>query len=302
MRLRLFVIFFTLLILQSCGDEAEPAIVIIGDDEIIKIPVVVHVLYASEEFNISDAKIESQIAVLNKDFRAKNEDLRLVPDEFKDRIADAGIEFHLATTDPEGKPTNGITRTETSLEGWDGYDPTNSKPITDLKLYFTTQGGHDAWPTDRYLNIWVVSISDRLGRVGMPGFAHFPGTDPRIDGVVIDPRVFGTAEPLAEGHKLGRTATHEIGHWLNLHHIFGREQNCESTDFVDDTPTASTRYLGNPSYPQFSCGQSSMFMNFMDYVNDDSMFMFTKGQRTRMRNVFLPDGGRYELYRNSKGS
>ena len=141
-------------------------------------------------------------------------------------------------------------------------------------------------------------MSDRHGNVGLPGFAQFPGGDSRTDGVVIDPRVFGTEPPLANGHHLGRTATHEVGHWLNLFHIFGVTEGCESSDLVQDTPPTGKRYLGNPTYPQYSCGNSNLFMNFMDYVDDDAMCMFTHGQRERARNVFAPEGGRYTLYQN----
>ncbi|MEJ0055675.1 MAG: M43 family zinc metalloprotease [Bacteroidota bacterium] len=163
--------------------------------------------------------------------------------------------------------------------------------MENLPLYFTAKGGHDAWPTEHYLNIWVVEMSDRTGRVGMPGYSHFPGDDARIDGVVIDPRVFGTIPPLVEGHGAGRTATHEVGHWLNLVHIFA-QRTCESSDFVDDTPSSAMSYYGKPAYPQSSCGHSTMFMNFMDYVDDDAMYMFSVGQKERMRAVFKPGGQR----------
>jgi hypothetical protein len=163
-----------------------------------------------------------------------------------------------------------------------------------LKLYFTEKGGRDAWPTDHYLNIWVADLSDRRGGLALAGYAHMPGADSRIDGVVIDPRAFGTLPPLVDEHRLGRTATHEVGHWLNLLHIFAN-QDCQSADGVDDTPAAAGPYTGSPAYPQQSCGQSSMFMNFMDWVDDGSMYLFTKGQRERMRAVFAEGGGRHTL-------
>ena len=217
-----------------------------------------------------------------------------------DRVADVGIEFELATIDPAGQPTNGITRTASNVNGWDGI-ASPERSVEDRALYFTTKGGHDAWPTDRYLNIWVAELSNRFGELGLAGYAQLPGqSDPRIDGIVVDPRVFGTLSPLAEGHTLGRTTTHEIGHWLNLKHIFGVDANCLSLHEVEDTPPAANAYNGKPTFPQISCGTNSMFMNFMDLVHDDAMFMFTNGQRSRMRSVFLEGGPRRALYLNSK--
>lgn len=288
-----------ILFVLACNDE-EPAVEIpsvIAEDEIVRIPVVIHVLYEREEFNVSEEKINSQLASLNQDFRKRNADHLKTPDEFINLVADVGIEFELATLDPKGNKTTGITRTKTMISGWDGIDGTKEKSVEELALYFSEQGGMNAWPSDQYLNIWVTELSDRHGRLGLAGHSSLPGDDPRMDGVIIDPRTFGTIDPLEPDHRLGRTATHEIGHWLNLRHIFADEK-CESTDLVEDTPGTSTRYLGNPVHPQYSCGQMSMFMNFMDYVNDQSMYMFTKGQRERMRAVFAPGGSRERLYQN----
>ncbi len=271
-----------------------------ASDEIIRIPVVVHVLYSREAFNISDAKIASQLAVLNQDYRKRNADRDKTPAEFAPLAADAGIEFYLATRDPQGNPTTGITRLRTTVDGWNGKTPGNQQPVEALPLYFTAKGGRDAWPTERYLNVWVAELSDRRGELGVAGYAQVPGADPRIDGVVIDPRAFGTLPPLADAHRLGRTATHEVGHWLNLLHVFANE-NCVSADGVNDTPAAAGPYTGSPAYPQYSCGQSSMFMNFMDWVNDESMYLFTQGQRERMRAVFAEGGVRHTLYQPIAG-
>ncbi|MDF2187726.1 M43 family zinc metalloprotease [Paraflavitalea sp. CAU 1676] len=277
-----------------------PPVVIIPDDAIIRIPVIVHVLYNQPDFNISDEKIVSQLKVLNADFRMSNIDIDQVPAEFAHLSADAGIEFVLATEDPEGKATDGIVRVHTAVDGWAGNNPTGTIPVEKLKLFRTADGGSDAWPADRYLNIWIAEMSDRQGKMGLAGYSSYPGADARIDGVVIDPRAFGTLEPLVDGHRLGRTATHEIGHWFNLLHIFGDADDCAATDHVDDTPSTATRYLGHPTYPQNSCGHSNMFMNFMDYVDDESMFFFTKGQRERMRKTFHARGGRHKLYLNCR--
>lgn len=289
------------LIFAGCSeDDVIPPRV--SDAEVIYIPVVVHVVYSNPVYNISDEKIKSQIQVLNEDFNLRNGDRHLIPPEFKSLAANIGIEFRLATVDPTGKPTNGVTRTSSQVSGWDGVlHPDTS--IEELRLYFTALGGQDAWPTDRYLNIWVSELSNRFDELGMAGYAHLPGkTDPRIDGVVIDPRAFGTIEPLALGHRGGRTATHEVGHWLNLKHIFGVDSNCASLDEVADTPAAAQAYQGTPSYPQHSCGSSDMFMNFMDLVDDDAMHLFTLGQRERMRANFHLGGARRALYENNRGA
>lgn len=275
-----------------------PPVTTIPEDEIVHIPVVVHVLYSKASYNISNEKIQSQLAILNEDFRKKNADLSKTPAEFIDLAADAGIEFVLATKDPDGNPTNGIIRISTQVDGWNGNNPSGTIPVEDLTLFHSAKGGSDAWPSDHYLNIWVAEMSDRNGEMGLAGYASYPGADAQVDGVVIDPRAFGTMNPLSAGHLLGRTATHEIGHWLNLLHIFGESDNCSATDFVDDTPSTATRYLGHPVYPQLSCGHSNMFMNFMDYVDDDAMYLFTMGQRKRMRKTFATGGGRNRFYLN----
>ncbi|NMH89759.1 M43 family zinc metalloprotease [Flavivirga algicola] len=270
-------------------------------NEIITIPVVVHVVnYIPDPFTISDEKIQSQIDVLNQDFRKKNPDYVKTPDEFINLVADVGIEFSLATIDPEGNPTTGIIRTKSHVTGFDGINQIENTPIEDLKLFFTDKGGQDAWPRDKYLNIWIADLSDRNGNVTLGGYAQFPDVDPRMDGVIIDPRVFGTLPPLIPKHQLGRTATHEIGHWLNLLHIYGENGHCENGDLIDDTPDQKSQYLGNPTYPQNSCNSNDMFMNFMDRVNDESMHIFTIGQKRRMRDLFNPGGLRRKLYLNSK--
>jgi len=270
------------------------------NEEIIKIPVVVHVIYYNDETNITTEKIESQIAVLNEDFRKLNADYTQTPDEFLPLVADVGIEFELATIDPEGNDTDGITRTfSDTVSGYSGDSLGTGAPAETFPLYFTEMGGQDAWPTDQYLNIWVVEMESRLGRLDVAGYAHPIGSDPRIDGVVIEPRVFGLHEPLIPKNTRGRTATHEIGHWLNLGHIYGEDEDCEISDGVNDTPNAYAQYTDFPVYPKSSCGSTDITMNFMDYVDDRAMYMFTNGQRERMRAVFKEGGGRHQLYLNS---
>ncbi|WP_024772350.1 M43 family zinc metalloprotease [Aquimarina macrocephali] len=296
---------FSILFFNACDKTNVPTLpeepTNVPPEEIISIPVVIHVInYSPNPFVISDEKIQSQIDVLNQDFRKLNPDHINTPGEFKHLVADVGVEFKLATIDPSENPTTGIIRTESMVVASDGHEDIES--IEERLLYFSNKGGQDAWPNHKYLNIWIADYSNRLGNLGLPGYANPPGSDPRIDGVVMDPRVFGTLEPLADGHKFGRTATHEIGHWLNLKHIFAKDKDCESSDQVEDTPSQYESRTGHPVHPQFSCGSNDMFMNFMDYVNDNAMFMFTKGQKERMRELFNEGGTRRELYLNNKSN
>lgn len=236
----------------------------------LTIPVVVHVVYNKASENITLAQIRRQIAVLNKDFRAKNPDKSKVPPPWKGLVADARIEFALASKDPTGKATNGVTRTKT----------TSTAFMDDDSVKFAATGGVDAWPADKYLNIWVCTLGG-----GLLGYAQFPGGQLSTDGVVIRNTAFGTRGTAAAPFNLGRTATHEIGHWLNLRHIWGDTSDCSGTDFISDTPRAQHPNNGKPVFPHTSCSNGpsgDMFVNYMDYVDDSAMFMFTQGQVARM--------------------
>ena len=237
-----------------------------------QIPVVVHVVYKTAAENISQAQIDSQIAILNKDFRKNNADISSVPAPFAPLAGDARIEFKLATTDPNGDPTDGVTRTQTNKSSFSSND--------DVK--FTSQGGQDAWPRDDYLNIWVCKLGG-----GLLGYAQFPGGAAATDGVVVTHTGFGDTGTAAAPFDKGRTATHEIGHWLNLRHIWGDDGGgCSGTDHVADTPNQAGPNLGKPSFPSVTCSNGpngDMFMNYMDYVDDDTMVMFTEGQIARMQ-------------------
>lgn len=241
-------------------------------DEIVRIPVVVHVVARTDAENISDDQVISQIEVLNKDYRATNADLAAVPDVFSSLVGDAKIEFVLATVDPDGDPTSGITRTST----------TQSTFGIDNAIKFADRGGADAWPADRYLNMWV-----GLLRGGLLGYAQFPGGPADTDGVVITHTAFGTTGTATEPFNLGRTATHEVGHYLNLFHIWGDDgSGCGGTDEVSDTPNQGSENTGKPTFPKVSCNNGpagDLFMDYMDYVDDDTMVMFTAGQVSRMR-------------------
>ncbi|NAZ75725.1 zinc metalloprotease [Kineococcus sp. T13] len=239
---------------------------------VARIPVVVHVVWNTPDQNVSDAQIDGQLDVLNQDFRAANPDLAGVPGVFAPLVGDAQVEFFLATTDPSGNPTTGITRQQTTVTGFTHDDAVKSG----------ASGGTDAWPADHYLNLWVAPLADQL-----LGYAQFPGGAAATDGVVVAHSAFGNTGTALAPFDLGRTATHEIGHWLNLYHIWGDDgTGCGGTDEVDDTPNQGGFNVGAPTFPKPSCGNTpngDLFMNYMDYVDDRAMFMFTAGQVDRMR-------------------
>lgn len=241
----------------------------------IRIPVVVHVVHNTPAQDVSIAQIQSQIAALNADYQKTNPDLSGVPAPYQSRIGDPRIVFELAVRDPNGQRTDGVTRTQTS-EILFFYDGPKAEFVKS-----TAKGGHDGWPRDRYLNLWVAPLGDDL-----LGYASFPGEDPALDGVVITTSAFGTSGTARPPFDKGRTATHEVGHWLNLFHVWGDDRGaCSGSDQVRDTPNQAGSNVGCPAFPHKTCGNRTngdLFMNYMDYTDDACMFMFTKGQVLRM--------------------
>jgi hypothetical protein len=222
------------------------------------LPVTVHVVYRTDEENISDEQVASQIDALNRDYRAANEDRSKVPSVWTSLVGDANLEFTL--TD--------ITRTKTEATAF-GPDDTVKSPDT---------GG--IAPVAGQLNMWACTLSQSL-----LGYAQFPGGPPETDGVVILNRAFGTTGTAEPPFHLGRTAVHEVGHYLGLRHIWGDKNDCTGDDFVADTPPARQANTGKPTFPHITCNNGpngDMFMNYMDYTDDDAMFMFTVGQIARM--------------------
>jgi len=225
-------------------------------DGIITIPVVYHIVYNGSTQNISDAQIQTQMVVLNDDFRRLNSDA----DNVWSQAADSQIEFCMASVDPNGNPTNGITRTSTNVNGFGTNDA----------VKFASSGGKDAWPASDYLNIWVCNIGG-----GILGYAQFPGGSPSTDGVVNDYRYTGTIGTATAPFDGGRTLTHEVGHYLNLRHIWG-DGGCNVDDFVADTPTSDASN-GGCNVGHVSCGTTDMVQNYMDYSDDARMNLFTAG-------------------------
>lgn len=227
----------------------------------VKIKVIVHVVYKTTVENVSDAQIRSQITALNKDFRATNPDKSKTPAPWKGLVADAGISFVL----------DRVVRT-----------PTTRGPFTwDDQVKRAATGGIAPIQPKKYLNLWVCALSG-----GLLGYAQFPGGPQATDGVVINYQAFGTKGTAAAPFDKGRTATHEVGHYLNLRHIWGDTPGCGGSDLVADTPNCADANTGKPTWPQITCGNGpngDMFMNYMDYTDDAAMFMFTPQQVARMQ-------------------
>ena len=241
----------------------------VGVNDPLTIPVVVNVLYRTTAENISDTQIQSQIDVLNKDFSATNSDLQGYNGLFKSIAANYNINFSLVKT----------VRKATTKTSWGTRDAMKS----------AKKGGIDATSPSTTLNLWVCTIGG-----GILGYAQFPGGQLATDGVVIDSKYFGLSGAANAPYNLGRTATHEVGHWLNLRHIWG-DATCGS-DLVSDTPTHNTANYGCPpldNHPSTCAGNPiEMTQNYMDYTDDPCMFMFTAQQRVRSRALFEAGGAR----------
>ncbi|GAB4137778.1 MAG: hypothetical protein Fur0041_12630 [Bacteroidia bacterium] len=272
-----------------------------GNGPVLTIPVVVHVVYKNATQNITDQQVYSQIAVLNQDYRRLNADTVNTPAYFDSIAADIQVEFCLATLDPQGNPTNGITRTPTSGGQLFGY----FSPLDDVKSAAT--GGVDPWPTDKYLNIWVCELFP-----GLLGYAQFPGDNPATDGVVITYTAFGNMGTVTAPSTLGRTATHEVGHWMGLYHIWGDDQDCVTgSDSIPDTPNATAASSSDCQVSRNSCSNedpwwgtvdpNDMVQNYMDYSNDSCMNMFTNMQKMRMHGFLYNDSLRFALFSSPAG-
>ena len=234
----------------------------------VVIPVVVNVLYRTAAENISDAQIQSQIDVLNKDYTATNPDFSNTPAEFAGVAANVGITFELVK----------INRKSTTKSSWGTRDAMKK----------TKQGGLDPTTPSTTLNMWACTIGG-----GILGYAQFPGGTLATDGVVIDSNYFGLSSAASYPYNLGRTASHEVGHWMNLRHIWG-DASC-GNDLVSDTPVHKTSNFGVPVYPYVSTclpAHNEMTMNYMDYTDDRGMYMFTNGQKARMTALFVAGGAR----------
>ena len=238
---------------------------------VIEIPVWVNVIYNQNKpaENVSQAQIQSQIDVLNEDFNATNSDYNQVPNIFSGVKANVGIRFVL----------EGVTRKASKKTSW----------RTDNSCKSSAKGGISPTSPTTFMNMWVCVLANNI-----LGYAQFPGGNSATDGVVIHTNAFGKGSyPLFPTFNLGRTATHEVGHWLNLRHIWG-DATCGS-DLVNDTPTHNTSNTGCPGTGHKSTCSGTpdeMWMNYMDYTDDRCMYMFSAGQKVRMDATFASGGGR----------
>ena len=260
-----------------------------NDRAVITIPVVFHIVHNGDALgsgeNISDALIQAQLDQLNQDFALQNSDASLIPSIFQGVAANTEIQFCLAQRKPDGTATNGINRFNGGRTSWTVSQIDGSLKPTSI------------WDRNQYLNIWSVVFGG--ADAGLLGYAQFPGGSASTDGVVVLYSSVGSValpNPAGGVYARGRTGTHEVGHWLNLRHIWG-DATC-GNDLVSDTPVHNTSNGGCPTYPHYSTCSGSpveMTMNYMDYTYDACMYMFTAGQKTRMQAVLNSGGSRASL-------
>ena len=241
---------------------------------VMEVPVVVNVLYNTAAENISQAQIQSQIDVLNEDYAGTNSDISGVPSIFTGvKAGNTQIHFTL----------DAVVRKSTTKSSWNTNDAMKK----------SKRGGIDPTSPTTKLNIWVCTMGG-----GILGYAQFPGGSSATDGVVILNQAFGSRAKYSGGYytpayDLGRTASHEVGHWFNLRHIWG-DANC-GDDFVGDTPLHTGANFGcPPANSRSSCSGTPvmMTMNYMDYTDDACMYMFSAGQKTRMQATWVVGGPR----------
>ncbi|MCG8331458.1 MAG: hypothetical protein MI974_27460 [Chitinophagales bacterium] len=245
------------------------------------IPVVVHIVSFKEQ-EISDLQIRAQIAALNRDFRKRGNEWKQLPRYARMLATDTQIEFFLATIDPKGNPTSGITRKTTSIKNIALHD----------NIYHEEQGGANAWNTNHYLNIWVGEMPE-----GLLGYSSSPEeTGSASDGVVINIDYFGTSNATPP-YQMGRTLVHEVGHYLGLEHPWGNiKEECIEDDGLDDTPILKNPHYTCPPMENQSCEDTDFYWNFMDYTPDCCMALFTPQQAQLMHLVL--DQYRSELVVN----
>ncbi|HSU28200.1 MAG TPA: zinc metalloprotease [Chitinophagaceae bacterium] len=238
---------------------------------VMEVPVVVNVLYKKASENISAAQIQSQIDVLNEDFAATNSDYMLTSTYNSVKSGNCGIRFVLSN----------VVRKSTTKNSWQANDAMKK----------SNQGGINPTSPSTTLNIWVCTLGG-----GLLGYAQFPGGNANTDGVVILNTGFGRTGTAAAPFNKGRTATHEIGHYFNLRHIWG-DATC-GNDLVSDTPLHNTYNFGCPAAGHRSTCTGTpveMTMNYMDYTDDACMYMFSVGQKTRMQATYAAGGPRASL-------
>lgn len=282
------VLLITLaMVMTFCHEDEDPLPIADPDpnEPLYRIAVVVHVIHIGEPegegTNLSRERIEEQIRILNEDFRRKPG-----TPGFNDHPAggDSRIEFFLATETPDGQPTDGIVRINRNLF---------ENPISDN--LFNHYAWYSYWDYTRYLNIWTQPLPEFYTDVvlgvatgpetDLPGGHLFQKGEPfQAEGIVINAAHFGASD-ISSNYNMGRTLTHEVGHYLGLLHLWGKG-DCENNDYCDDTPPVSGHTIGCPETPPLACdGSFAMTSNYMDWTFDRCMNLFTKDQIARMHYV-----------------
>jgi len=261
---------------------------------IVTIPVVFQVFHNGDAIgsneNLSVAQLQAGLDQLNDDYSRNNSDAANTPAAFQGLAADTQIEFCLATEDPNGNSTSGVNRYNINSIANINQNACWDPDYVDSRFVVPY-----IWDRDSYLNIFsLVRLDDRDNNnqclTGeLLGFAQFPGGPANTDAAVHSYFTIGSiANPNPAGgiYGLGRTVTHEVGHWLNLDHVWGNGGcSAANDDGVSDTPRQSDANYDCPTFPKVECNSGSngvMFMNYMDYVDDNCMNMFTQGQGDRM--------------------
>ena len=273
---------------------------ITADTLYFEIPVVFHILYNNNAENINDSLIKNQILELNRAFRKMTKDTSRIRNVFKPIAADVRIQFKLATVDENGNPTSGITRTFTTRTTF----ATNIYGSYSNNMKVGGSGGKTAWNPARYMNVWVCDMEfpNYLGIVY--GFATPPTGAPNWDnsitkdtsdlesGIVLHYKVVGVKNPLSPSKYVeGKTAVHEVGHYLGLRHVWGdgnSSTGCNVDDGIFDTPNArvaNATCLGQNTCVDASNDKPDMTENYMDYALDGCAAMYTKEQAFIMRYV-----------------
>jgi hypothetical protein len=284
--------------------------------DILTIPVVFHIVYNEPEENLHDSILFNQIEGLNNDYARHNADTSNMRSAFNPVAGGTQIRFALASVDPNGNPTTGITRTQTDTETFGDLFELMMGSFESLeKVKSTANGGHDAWDQSRYLNIWICDMS-LSGMTALLGYATPPAdlpnwpegaTEGMGDGVVLQYQVIGSNNPIGiDGYEIrGRTATHEVGHYLGLRHIWGDGSDCTAEDGIDDTPHAVAASEQNCDVMRNGCTDNitgvgdlpDMVENYMDYSAETCQNSFTKGQAQLMHGVLATQ--RYDLVHNN---
>jgi hypothetical protein len=282
----------------------------------VVIPVIFHVVVTQSQLDYLGGvagvrkRMQTQLDALNKDFGGLNADSTTIPSPFKPLFNKASITFAPAHRSPSNTSTEGFEIKITTMNSFSAMQQNGNQ------VKYTNFGGVDAWDPEKYLNIWVANITEGsiLGFAIPPSFIQF-GYQKVETGVVLRYSIFGRKTTATEGfspasNNMGRTCVHEVGHFFELEHVFGHSSGCpgpgptgDVDDGISDTPPQADKNFsigGNcPAFPKTDVcsptGNGVMWMNYMDYVDDKCMVMFTKGQGTRMMNQLNPGGPSHSL-------